>query len=289
MAKKIVLNGVLFLTLSLGLCFAQENKNVSAEEQEYRIGVNDILEISVYKEPDLTKTVRVAADGVIAFPLLGSVHAKGLTAKGLQNRLTELLGARFLVNPQVSVFIKIHAKVFILGQVRTPGEYELGAALTVLKAITLAGGFTEKADTEKVKLVRTRGEGKETFILNINEMMESNVKAKDVPLEGGDLIVVEERPIDQQQEESKFIVVLGQVVRPGRYVYKDGMTIIDAIALAGSFTPTAAPEATKIIRVQEGGKNIIRVPLKSILAGVDKTQDITLEPNDTIMVPESFF
>ena len=282
--KKILLVCLVFL-FSCYIAYAQNEKN--EPEKEYIISVSNLLDISVYAEPDLSVTVRVAENGTINYPLLGKIKAAGLSVRQLEQDISDALGADYLVNPQVSIMVKEYAKISILGQVKTPGSYELKAGLTVLDAIALAAGFTEKANAEDVKLMRIKGGQKKTFEINANEIVENGNKEKDVILEPGDLIIVGELAKGESTEE--FIVVLGQVARPGRYSFKKGMTIIDAIALAGSFTPTAAPDGTKIIRVQEGEKKIIRIPLKSILAGQGKSQEITLEPNDTIMVPESFF
>ncbi len=277
-------HSLFIITLILALnticyCFAQNTK-----ELEYRICANDLLDISVYSELDLTKTVRVTADGAISYPLLGNISVKGLTAKELETKITELLAADYLVNPQVSVFIKEYAKISVLGQVRSPGAYELKTGLTVMDAIALAGGFTNQANALDVKLVRIKGNEKESISINANEVIAQGAKEKDIALEPGDLIVVGEL-----SEASQYVLLLGRVRSPGRYVFKKGMTAIEAIALAGGLTETAAANGTKIIRTQNGEKTTIKVPVGSILQGGDKTNDVPLEPDDAIVVPESFF
>lgn len=277
-----------FLIFTMCLC-ALNNYGLSyakpdpAEGKEYRISVNDLLEINVYQEPDLTKTVRVAVDGNISYPLLGSIQVKGLTAKELETEITNLLKEDFLVNPQVSVFVKEHAKISVLGQVRKPGSYELMAGLTVMDAIALAGGFTEKANSTDIKLVRQKGEEKETIALNAEEIVEQGHKERDVELEPGDLVIV-----GGLSEVSSFVVVLGQVKSPGKYPYKKGMTVVQAVASAGGLADAAAPNGTRVIRMEEGRKRVIQVPLASILRG-ERNRDVTLKEDDTIVVPESFF
>jgi polysaccharide export outer membrane protein len=255
-----------------------------ADSEEYRISTNDLLEISVYEEPDLAKTVRVDANGVISYPLLGSIKVNGFTAKELESKITGLLFQDYLVNPQVSVFIKEYAKVSILGQVNKPGSYELKTSMTVMDAIALAGGFTVKTNAKDIKLVRIKGSNKETIGIDANEIVDKGHKEKDIRLEPGDLIIVGEI-----SESSNFIVVLGQVRSPGRYAYKEGMSAIEAIALAGGLTDTAAANGTRIIRLKNGRKLNIRIPVASILNGGNRDKDVPLEAEDTVVVPESFF
>lgn len=273
-----VMAGILTFNVNMApCCYAQEKV-----DSEYRVNTNDLLEISVYQEPDLSKTLRVAADGTISYPFLGNIPVVGLTAKELETKLTELLVRDYLINPQVGVFLKEYAKISVLGQINRPGSYELKADLTVMDAIALAGGFTEKANAESIELVRIKGAEKETIRINANEIV--GKKEKDITLKSGDLIVV-----GGLSEASNSVSILGQVRSPGIYNWKKDMTVIDVIALAGGFTDVASGNGTKVIRDREGKREVIRVPVATILEGGDKTLDVTLEPNDTVVVPESFF
>lgn len=245
---------------------------------EYKIGVNDILEIRVYEEPDLSKTTRVASDGTISFPLLGDIKTAGLTARELEKNLTELLARDYLVNPHVSVFVKEYAKISILGQVVKPGTYEIKGGLTLTQAISMAGGFTDIADTSKVSLIRVVAGEKETNEIDLGQILERS--APDIEINGNDTIIV---------SEGGQVFVVGQVTRPGAYRLKRGLTVVDVISLAGGLTQIAAPNGTKVIREENGGKKTYVVPVSSILRGGDKSKDIALKANDTIVIPESFF
>jgi polysaccharide export outer membrane protein len=108
---------------------------------------------------------------------------------------------------------------------------------------------------------------------------------KNINLQAGDLIIVGA----MTQDEENAVVLFGQVVRPGRYPFKKGMTVIDAIALGGGLTPIASGNGTKVIRTKEGQRTTMNIPLDSILKGGSKGKNIELEPNDVIVVPESFF
>ncbi|MBL7069698.1 MAG: polysaccharide biosynthesis/export family protein [Candidatus Omnitrophica bacterium] len=164
------------------------------DEQDvpYRMNNGDVLSISVYGEPDLNKKVRVSGEGKIKFPLLGEVEIRGLTVEGVTEKLEELLERDYLINPEVTVFIEEHAKFNILGEVRNPGTYELKGPFTVVDAVALAGGFTDIAHPNGVRVVRDEGEEKKVLKVPVGSILKSGNKAKDISVKEGDTIVVPE-------------------------------------------------------------------------------------------------
>jgi len=250
----------------------------AAGESDYRLSVNDLLDIAVYREPDLSKTVRVSPRGEITFPLLGNLMVAGLTGKELEAEITALLAADYLVSPQVSVFIKEYSKISVLGEVKRPGAHELKSGMTLIEAITLAGGFSDKADLANISLTRVKEEEeKEERLIDITPPQAAE---RGITLRPNDVIVV---------GELGMVSVIGKVRNPGRYSIEQGMTAVEAIALAGGFTETAAENNVKVIRVQGGRKQVFGVPVGSILRGGHQDKNIPLKSDDTIMVPESFF
>ena len=168
----------------------------SAEYEEYKIQAGDVLLITVYEQPDLTTKGRVGSKGHITFPLLGTVQVNGLSINAIEQKLELLLEKDYLVNPQVNVFIeKYHPeKVFVMGFVNKPGEYELSKDRpnTVLEAITMAGGFKEGAAKNKTKIIRVE-DGKEVTIpIKVTDITNKGNKEKDVPVKPDDIIVVPE-------------------------------------------------------------------------------------------------
>ena len=281
--KKTIFN--IFISLFFLHLVSYARENVSTE---YNISPNDLIEISVYEEPDLAKTVRVAEDGTISYPLLGVISVSSSTAKELEKKIAELLMRDYLVNPQVSVFIKEYAKFSILGQVRSPGSYELKSGLRVMDAIALAGGFSAKANAEDVKIVRMEEGAKQTININTNNIAGKEDKGNNIILQGGDLLIVGETMSESSTAYS--VLVFGQVRSPGRYPFRKDMTAVEAIALAGGLKDTAAGNSTKVVRTSEDGKKqIFTVPVGSILNGINTKRDIVLQPDDTVIVPESFF
>jgi polysaccharide export outer membrane protein len=269
---KIFLIFAIFLSVQ---AFAQEKEK---REAQYRIAINDLLEISVYDEPDMDKTVRVAPDGSISYQLLGRIPAVGLTAEELKERITKLLEEDYLYDPKVNVFIKEHAKVFVSGEVVKPGAYELKAGLTLMEVITLAGGFTDKADLSKVKLSRIVEGKKKTIIIDANDISEVANKDKDMFLGPNDEIIV---------EELGTVSVIGQVKSPGKYNLKKDTDVLEVIAIAGGLTDMAAANETKVIRKTRETEEMIRVPINNILRSGDRSRDVILQPGDTIVIPES--
>jgi polysaccharide export outer membrane protein len=125
---------------------------------EYRIGIDDVLDIAVWNVTELQKTVPVRPDGKISLPLVNDVVAAGLTPMELRKQLTEKISA-FVQNPDVSVVVRDirSLKVSVIGQVRTPGRYDLKGPATVLDALALAGGFTDFAARRKITILRSTG------------------------------------------------------------------------------------------------------------------------------------
>jgi polysaccharide export outer membrane protein len=272
------------VSISGNSVYAQEEAGQGQQEVKevnpaYIISPNDILEISVYGESDLSTIVRVAQDGTINYTLLGNIKAGGLTVKQLETSISDLLGQDYLVMPQVSIFVKEYSKISIIGQVKSPGSYELKGNLTLTKAIALAGGFTDSANTEKVKIISDSGDKKDIREVNVDQILSK--AEQDITIKSNDTILV---------EEYGRIFMMGQVLKPGAYNLTKGLTVMGAISLTGGFSPTAAPNGTRVIRVEDGKKKIIPVPAGDLMkGGGSPSKDILLQADDTVVVPESFF
>jgi polysaccharide export outer membrane protein len=154
---------------------------------EYRIGVEDVLEISVWKEPQLNTTAPVRPDGKISVPLAGEVEAAGRTAKELEAELASRYATR-INSPTVSVVVKeLNAsRVFVLGEVARPGVYPMRGALTVVQALALAGGLTEFADRDDIVILRRAESGQQRLKLDLEDAVGSAA----IELAPGDTVVV---------------------------------------------------------------------------------------------------
>lgn len=155
----------------------------------YKIGPQDVLDVSVFKVPELSKTVQVADSGHINLPLVGEVPAAGRTAQDVERELTKQLGAKYLQNPQVTVFVKEYnsQRVTIEGAVKKPGVYPIRGRSTLLQAIATAEGLTEVAQTEVV-IFRETGGARTAAKFDIGAIRAGT--AQDPQLMQGDTIVV---------------------------------------------------------------------------------------------------
>jgi polysaccharide export outer membrane protein len=258
----------------------QREQETEPARVEYKIAEHDELQINVYGEPDLTKTVRVAVDGNISYPLLGRVKVAGLTTQELEDSLSKLLReGGYIVNPQVSVYMEKFSTISILGEVRNPGSYELKGKFGILDAVAQAGGFNIDADINNVKILRVQDGQQTTTQLRLGDI-KKGLETTEIVLKPNDTICV---------EKIGKVTVLGEVSRPGTFELKDRLTVLEAIAMAGGFTDVASINSTRIIRAEEGSKKVIRIKVTDITRRGQREKDIELFPGDIIYVPESLF
>ena len=162
---------------------------------DYRIHPLDTIQINVFNEANLSVKAHVSTQGTINYPLLGPVRVGGLTITEAENLLKEGLARDYLVNPQVSVLVdQTNRRVFLLGQVRSPGaiEFPPDAVLTLLQAIARAGGFTAVAASDHVSIIRSEGGAEKKIIVNVAAIIKSGDKSKDVELQPDDVVSVPE-------------------------------------------------------------------------------------------------
>jgi polysaccharide export outer membrane protein len=159
---------------------------------DYVIGTDDLLFISVWKEPDLTRTVPVRPDGKITLPLVGDITASGLTPEQLQENITKLLG-NYVSSPAVTVTVQeVRSQRFnVVGEVQKPGAYSLIKPMTVLDGIALAGGLKDFANSKKIYVLRTKADGSQVRLpFNYKDVIKGKDISQNVELEAHDTIVV---------------------------------------------------------------------------------------------------
>jgi len=163
----------------------------AAVPEDFVIGPEDVLEINVWKEPELNRKVTVRSDGKVSVPLLNDVHAGGLTTRQLQEQI-EIGLSRFVLEPVVSVVVlEIRSKVvYILGSVKNPGEYQLGRPMTVVDLIARAGGLTEFAKKKDIVVVRQQKEATRRFSFNFDTFVDGRNFAQNIQLQSGDKVFV---------------------------------------------------------------------------------------------------
>jgi polysaccharide export outer membrane protein len=160
------------------------------EPASYIIGAGDILEISVWQEPNVSRGVPVRPDGKISIPLVNDIQAAGLTPMQLAASVTQKL-ERFLHKPQVTVAVTAinSQKIFVVGEVNRPGPLALLPRMTVLQAISTAGGVTQFADQKHAYVMRHEGEKDSTYPLSYRDLLRGDMRGN-IVLKSGDTIVV---------------------------------------------------------------------------------------------------
>jgi polysaccharide export outer membrane protein len=202
--KKLFRIGIIIVAVIL-VCsltaHAQENKESSREKlsqpqwtpvsESYVIGPEDVLYIHVWKEEALSRTVPVRMDGKISLPLIDDIQAAGYTARQLKEVLTQKLKA-FVENPNVYVTVTEanSYKVYVSGQVRTPGVYRLRNETTILQIIPMAGGFTDWANQKKILVIRKEDGKEKRFTVNYKKIVKGDALDSNIILKAGDTIIV---------------------------------------------------------------------------------------------------
>jgi len=254
-----------------------------APAADYLLGPQDVLDISVFGETDLTRTVTVRPDGKITFPLIGELLVAGLTAPQVAEKLALALKP-YLKTPRVSVTVSTvrpdmaRQFVYLVGQVVSPGAYEMKTGWTVVEAVAQAGGLTPKASLRKASLIR-RGTNV-TIPLDLERIVLRGDQAANVLLQGGDVILV--------PEFLNRVLVWGTVRNPGAFDLTEGARVLDAILAAGGPIVKAATDAVSVVRQTPDGKRVVAatVNVDKILKG-DAAQNILLQHADIVFVPQS--
>jgi polysaccharide export outer membrane protein len=258
-------------------------KSIEALPLEYAIGAQDLLGITFLEAAELSRDVRVAPDGTISLPYLAErVLLAGLTlnqAEALLKRKYQEAG--ILNQPNISITLKelVSKPVAVMGAVRNPGVFQLGATMPLMRVITQAGGFTDDAGTI-VQVVRA-GTSSQDQVLRIRiEDLRMGLLEANIPVHGGDTVNV---------LPAGAVYVVGAVNRPGRHSLKsdsEQMTLLRLIALAEDTKRSAKLDATVILRKDEtGATKEIPVDLKKILQR--KAPDVPVLANDIVFIPDS--
>src|SRR5713226_7972499 len=161
------------------------------EQGHYRIGPEDVLDIAVWNNASISRTVPVRPDGKISLPLLNDVQAAGLTPMQLRDVLIKKL-AEYMPTPEVSVIIReVHSfKVSVIGEVKTPGRHELKSGATVLDVLAMAGGLGEFAARGRIVILRPDGNTLKRIPFNYNKVVSADGELENFMLQPGDIIVV---------------------------------------------------------------------------------------------------
>ncbi len=260
---------------------------------DYRIGPDDLLEISVFEEEKLNKTVRVSSQGNVSLPLVGVLKVKGMTARELEKEIEDLLAEKYLKNPQVSIFIKDYRnqRISVMGAVVKPGVIDVTGQKAILDLLSLAGGLREDAGQllflirppnqeqgEAPKKDASEEKKPKTYIIDLEELLMKGDLKSNLVLLHGDVVNV---PIRGK------MFVGGEVRKQGGFPLSRRMTVSQAIALAEGLTSDAGGSQVKVFRYSGKGseRKVFIVNVYAIQKG--KEEDPQVKENDVIMVPRN--
>jgi polysaccharide export outer membrane protein len=261
---------------------------------DYKVGPRDVLNINVFEEPDLSREdLRVSSRGMITMPLIGQVKVDGLSTRQIET----LLQIRYrqegiLKHPQISVHIKEFRGrwVLILGAVNQPGRHPMESNERLMEMMAKAGGIKFDAEGDiaanKIRILRSVPKdkggkpGRVSMEIDLESMTKGDHPEYNLQMQHRDVIYVPEAP--------RFFIT-GEVRKPGYYKIKDrDISVVEAITMAGGLTRIAAGNRTRLVRVKDGKEVTLKVPVEDILDG-DKSADVIVQPNDVIVVPQSYF
>jgi len=243
----------------------------AALAQEALIAAGDVIELTVNEESDLSGKFRVGDDGRLSLPLAGTFAAGGMTCPQLAEAVKASL-ARYLKNPMLTLAVAEHSRrmVSVAGAVRSPGSYEIGPSSTLLQAIGLAGGPLPEANLSQVRLMR----GGQGTVYDLNRYSRQDDASQNPQVLPGDDILV---------EQTRHYFVTGAVNRPGAYLPTPGLTLAEALAMAGGYTPRA--ELAGAVLTKASGE---KVPVDMAgLARGNLPSGVTVGPGDALFVPEA--
>ena len=263
------------ITLTLVLLLVQtvqpQAAALASAEADYIIGVADVLDVTVFNEPDASRSgVAVDNDGTIDCPYIGRVRVAGLTARAVERAVKERLSKGFLVNPTVNVtVVKYRSKtVNVTGVgIRNPGEYILQGNVSITSLLAQAGSLT--TDAGSYVLISRRNSAGAIEEIRVSRRDIETGKAQNIALKDGDTILV---------PKAETFFVTGQVRQVGSYTWEDGLTVERALTLAGGPTERASMKGIEIERMVDGKAQKRKAKLTD-----------PVQANDTIRVGQRIF
>lgn len=238
-------------------------------QDDFRLGVGDVVKISVYDQPDLSTSAKVNAAGVIIMPLIGAVKVGGLTTTQAEQRISQQLqDGGFVKNPQVVIAIaEIKSQqVAVLGFVKNSAKVPIEGPMSIIDVIAQAGGFTAEAG-DMVQILREDGAKRKVIRVDMGSVFNGAVDQV-IDVRAGDVVLIPRMDV---------FYIYGEVRKPGSYRLERDMTVVQALSIGGGLS-------------ERGTQKGIRVRRRNAQGNVDELDiDLNglLKPNDVIFVKES--
>jgi polysaccharide biosynthesis/export protein len=281
-SRSVILNSGLWLLIWSICCHSvnaappASDPSVPGNEAAPRIielGPGDSVSIQVYGQPDMATTVYVSDDGTIPVPLAGPVQIAGLSPAEASQRIEKALkDGKFLVHPQVTLTVMVSRsqRVSVLGQVGKPGVYPIESNTTIFDLLAMAGGALETGSDEIFLLRKDAGGTLQRYPINLKGLDNAKNAIPAQPLRCGDSILV---------PKAEQFYIYGEITSPKKYRVEPGMTVVQAIAVAGGVTVRGSERRVDIKRLVADGKYVtVKAKLNDLV-----------KPDDVIHVKESIF
>lgn len=273
-ASLLIAMSALFLVVS-----AAAGQSPPKDDANFVIGPNDRIRITVWNHANISGEYSVERDGTFTFPLIGRVDAGGLTVEALEGELRRLLADGFYRNPQVTATVLENRsrRIYVMGEVRTPGTYPITGDLSLIEALARAGSTAASA-ADHALIIHTAnasgplvpGQDASASMTHVDlRRLAGGQDLSDVTVHDGDTVFV---------PRAANIFVYGQVRNPGSYPIGQDTTVRQALALAGGASEYGALNRIRIIRVVDGKQVDLKVKM-----------DDQLRAGDTLIVPERYF
>jgi len=253
-----------------------------ADVAQYVVGPNDVLNITVFNQAQLSGKFPVEGDGTIGFPLLGRIVVGGLSVSAVEDELRRRLTAGYLTDPHVTVTVEQYRsqQLFVMGEVKQPGNLQFTGSMTLIEALARVGSVTEKAGTQVIVMRASKGAppapagtgtpgagSSETIVIDLKNLQTGEL-SQNLSLHAGDTIFV---------PRAATVFVTGSVRTAGEYDIRPGMTVRQVIAKAGGVTDRGSMRRIQIIRRVDGKEVTIGASLET-----------PVEEGDTVVVRERF-
>jgi polysaccharide export outer membrane protein len=246
-------------------------------DKAYVIGPEDVLEVQVWERKDLNQTVFVRPDGRTSLPLVGEIMVAGKTVQELQDHLGEVY-EKTVKGAVVTVIVRdIKSRpVYFVGGFGRTGPLQLMRDITLIQAISMVGGVAPGADAEHGYLLR----GAQRIPIDFVKLVQKGDLTQNYKLEPGDSVVA---PL------AELIYVQGEVRSPGAVKYTNDLTLLKAITQAGGLTPMAAAGRVELLRGKGEKRERMKVDVDNIIRAPQENADVSLKPDDIIVVPQRLF
>jgi polysaccharide export outer membrane protein len=251
-------------------------QSLKAEYGDYRLGPGDVIQLFATDVPEISQEYTIGPDGKLTIPIVGVLDVEGMTRAEAAIAIGAKLEGNYL-NPKVDVLVKAYNnnRIYVLGEVRWPGEFNFAGRPKLLSALSRAQGLTKDADLRGCTIVRGKGA---VIEVDLYELINKGNRELNLTLLPEDTVYV-------KKDDERMFFVMGEVRRPGVFSRGKRMDVVRAIAMAGGASENGLVDAVRIIRRQGAEAEVFKVNLKHILRGNPNGDVIPIESGDIVYVP----